>query len=86
MTFWGAGGTGDQIRGQGSGARLGVGCRGQIGGNYPPTVWNETTLTSHQSGILHSLIFDHFARVQDHAALTDGSTTDLFLQVKGESH
>ena len=46
--------------------------RGQMGGRGPDggviskhplgTVWHETTLMSHQSGILHSLIFYMFKK------------------------
>ena len=53
---------GPRLGSRGSGG--GGGGRGEQGGRwgviskYPPgTVWHETTLTSHQRGILHSLIF-----------------------------
>ena len=60
---WGSGG---QIEGWGSWGQIGkqgvVRMQGPeregVISKYPPgTVWHETTLTSHQSGILHSVIF-----------------------------
>ena len=59
------GGQGARLEGQGEqGARLGDWLGAILGGGviskHPPgTVWHETTLTSHKSGILHSLIFTY---------------------------
>ena len=60
------GGAGGQMGGGyrwwGSRGQMGVG--GQMGviSKHPPgTVWHETTLTSHQSGILHFLIFAEYS-------------------------
>ena len=55
-------GAGGQIGGRGVGPHWESGAGAQIGGRgigcqIEGAVWHETTLTSHQSGILHSSIF-----------------------------